>query len=310
MLLRGRGLRNSAGWVAANVLRYSGRIDRTHSAISASQAVLSIYFHNPGRKLFSRIVGWLSDKGYRFLSCEDVLGFIDSAEPFPTGSAFISFDDAWRDNLTEVIPLVMESDLPVTIFVATAEVQRGFYWFSQAQKHSALLPEPYRSDVRRLWKIPEPTRRAVVDQLFHKTQTPAREVMTVEEVAEIAKLPQVTIGSHSVNHAILPNCDDQLLCDEVTGSKQQLETWTGRPVRFFSYPNGDFDVRTSSVLAEAGYQLGFTTENRVMRVSDPRFYLPRFSVMDDGSFTENLCHALGLWTPVVEGFKRAIRRIS
>jgi peptidoglycan/xylan/chitin deacetylase (PgdA/CDA1 family) len=130
------------------------------------------------------------------------------------------------------------------------------------------------------------------------------EVMSVAEIADLARMPQITIGSHSVNHAILPNCDAEELRNEINDSKRELEKWTGRPVRVFSYPNGDFDERTSRILAEAGYSLAFTTENRAITLGENPYYIPRFSIMDDGSLAENICHALGLRAPVVNALRR------
>jgi peptidoglycan/xylan/chitin deacetylase (PgdA/CDA1 family) len=128
--------------------------------------------------------------------------------------------------------------------------------------------------------------------------------MSIAEIRELARIPQITIGSHSENHAILPNCDEEQLRNEILGSKRDLEDWTGRPIRVFSYPNGDFDERTSEILAEAGYTLAFTTENRPITLIDSPYYVPRLSLMDDGSLAENICHAFGLWPPFATILRR------
>jgi peptidoglycan/xylan/chitin deacetylase (PgdA/CDA1 family) len=94
-------------------------------------------------------------------------------------------------------------------------------------------------------------------------------------------------------------CTREELLMEISESKRILEEWTGRPVRAFCYPNGDYDNRTGSALAQAGYSLAFTTEPRPISLTDQRYYLPRCSIMDDGSLTENLCHAFGLWSPII-----------
>jgi peptidoglycan/xylan/chitin deacetylase (PgdA/CDA1 family) len=143
-----------------------------------------------------------------------------------------------------------------------------------------------------------------MDHVFEVSAPACREVMSVAEIADLARMPQITIGSHSVNHSILPNCDAEELRKEINNSKRELEEWTGRPVRVFSYPNGDFDERTLRVLAEAGYSLAFTTENRAITLGENPYYIPRCSIMDDGSLAENICHALGLSAPVVNALKR------
>jgi len=221
----------------------------------------------------------------------------------PQRSVWLSFDDAWRRNLTEVIPIIRDRNLPVTIFVPTQEVRCGTFWFSHVLRNAAALPEPFRRDVRQLWRLPESTRRRVIEHLFEICPPDQREAMSVAEIVDLAKMPQVTIGSHSVNHALMPTCNEEELRKEISDSKRDLEQWTGRPVRVFSYPNGSCDERTARVLAEAGYSLAFTTENHAITLADDPYYLPRFSIMDDGSLSENICHAFGLWSPIIKAVK-------
>jgi len=264
-----------------------------------NDCTLALCFHDPSRDLFTRIVRWFQGRQYRFLSVDELEQCFRTKTPLPQRSVWISFDDAWRRNLTEVIPIIRDWNLPVTIFVPTQEVHRGTFWFTHALRNAAALPEPFRSDIWQLWHAPEPTRRNVMERLFEICPPPKREVMSVAEIAEIAKLPQITIGSHSVNHALMPNCTDEELRKEINDSKRDLERWTSRPIRAFCYPNGDFDDRTGPLLAEAGYSLAFTTENHAVTLADNPYYVPRFSVMDDGSLSENICHAFGLWEPTM-----------
>jgi peptidoglycan/xylan/chitin deacetylase (PgdA/CDA1 family) len=285
------------------MVRCTGAIERAHRSAMQSDCTLALYFHNPSADHFSRIIRWFQERGYRFLSLGELESCFKTKTPCPKGSVWISLDDAWRGNLTEVIPIIREWNLPITIFVPTREVLRGTFWFSHVVNNTDVLPPPFRRDVQQLWLVPESTRRRVIEHLFEICPPSQREVISVAEIADLAKLPQVTIGSHSVNHAFMPNCNDDELRKEISDSRRDLEQWTGRPVRVFSYPNGDFDKRTARVLAEAGYSLAFTTEEHPITLADNPYYLPRFSIMDDGSLTENICHALGLWVPLIRTVK-------
>jgi peptidoglycan/xylan/chitin deacetylase (PgdA/CDA1 family) len=131
--------------------------------------------------------------------------------------------------------------------------------------------------------------------------------MTVEDVRRISEMPQIAIGSHTVTHPFLPNCSNSQLDYELRESKRILEDWTGKPVWAFSYPNGDFDDRARQRVRENGYGLAATTENGFYRLNGDRYLLPRMEVMNDGSFTENLCHALGVWTLIISKFKRIMK---
>jgi poly-beta-1,6-N-acetyl-D-glucosamine N-deacetylase len=298
-----RFLRNTAGWLTASALRLTGAVGRAHRTAMQSDCTLALYFHNPSGDLFARIIRWFQERRYRFLAVDELESCFKARTPLPKGSVWISFDDAWRHNLNEVIPLIRDWNLPITIFVPTEEVRRGTFWFTHALRNAAVLPEPFRRHARQLWRVSESTRRRVIKRLFEVCPPGEREVMSAAEIAEIAKMPQVTIGSHSANHALLPNCDEEELREEINDSKRDLEQWTDRPVRVFSYPNGSFDGRTARVLAEAGYSLAFTTEEHAITLADDFYYIPRFSIMDNGSSSENICHAFGLWSPIIKAVK-------
>jgi peptidoglycan/xylan/chitin deacetylase (PgdA/CDA1 family) len=79
------------------------------------------------------------------------------------------------------------------------------------------------------------------------------------EVRELAGLPGVQIGSHSVTHARLTECDDARLREELSGSKSYLEDLLGQKVDALSYPHGAVDQRVRDFAAEAGYLMGGTS---------------------------------------------------
>jgi GNAT superfamily N-acetyltransferase len=130
--------------------------------------------------------------------------------------------------------------------------------------------------------------------------------MTIEDIQRISKNNLVTIGSHTVNHAIIPNCTDVELEYEINNSKKELENWTGKEVKYFSYPNGDFDGREKEILEKYGFELAATTENNAVSIDSYLYSIPRYSVMNDGSFAENLCHMLGIWQPFISKIKRRL----
>jgi peptidoglycan/xylan/chitin deacetylase (PgdA/CDA1 family) len=127
--------------------------------------------------------------------------------------------------------------------------------------------------------------------------------MTAADIREIAALPQLTIGAHTVTHPILPKCTVQQIEEELLNSKKQVEVWTGKPIMAFAYPNGSYDGREREYLERCGYALAATTESRPGTPESDRYLFPRNVVMDDGSLAENLCHALGIWEPVVKRLK-------
>jgi peptidoglycan/xylan/chitin deacetylase (PgdA/CDA1 family) len=90
------------------------------------------------------------------------------------------------------------------------------------------------------------------------------------------------------------------LCYELAESKRVLESWTGKSVVSFAYPEGRFDGRESSLLLKCGYELAATTEAAfVTQESDP-YLVPRFHVGDNISFPEAICNMVGVWHPTID----------
>jgi peptidoglycan/xylan/chitin deacetylase (PgdA/CDA1 family) len=80
--------------------------------------------------------------------------------------------------------------------------------------------------------------------------------LTPRDVRELAALPGVRIGSHTISHPRLTECDDHRLNEELVGSKRYLEDLLGSEVDLFSYPHGAVNSRVRNEVEEAGYRIG------------------------------------------------------
>lgn len=90
--------------------------------------------------------------------------------------------------------------------------------------------------------------------------------MKKETILELARrYPWITMASHSRTHPLLSTLTEAEITDELAGSKQDLETWLGRPIRYFAYPSGNLDARVVRLAQSAGYQLAFTTAAKQLR---------------------------------------------
>lgn len=304
-----RMARNAVNCLLATGLILLGYVRRAKDESFQEGVITSVKFHNPSRKLFRKIVDWFRENGYVFLSCDQLLDILEQKIPCPRGAVWVSLDDGWKGNIDNVIPTAVEYNIPITIFIYTDAIEDGTFWWQAVNESANRLPAGFR-DIETIWKLPEDSRKQVL-KLISQVRSPAtskREAMTVEDVRCISKIPQVALGSHTVTHAVLPNCSDYQVDYELRESKRKLEEWAGTPIRAFAYPRGYFDNRARRFLQEYGYGLAATAEQKFARSDGDRYLLPRTDVMDDGSFAENLCHALGLWEGVVSRVKRIIKR--
>jgi len=276
-------LRNLLCGLFASLIVISGRTRTAKKNALNSHAVTSIYFHNPNKRLFTKCVRWLKRQGYVFISIRQLIDIVHGRLLPPKGAVWLSFDDGFKELLTSVVPVVRQEKVSVTIFVSPGIIAED-----------GLFPWLHRDGSG-------PSRNDLI-------KTGVRDAMTVSELKEIAKYPEVGIGSHTVNHVITVNLDDAELCYEIGESKRQLEAWLGSPVTSFAYPVGQFDGREGKILSKCGYEIAATTVAARILNTSYQFEIPRFHVGDNIPFSEAVCNMVGVWRPVIDPPKRFLRR--
>ena len=302
-----RAIRNFISGILAVILILTGRVRRARAASFQKDRILSVFFHNPPQKLFARCMHWLHKRGYHFVTAQDVIDFIVGGKQLPAGSVWVSFDDGWKANLSQVLPVIEALNIPLTLFIPTAEIEKGGFWFCQVFEHQRELPDAYQSHpFESLLTAPNQTRQQLVDPLY--PESGADYILSKKDVVSLSRNPLITLGSHTDNHVVTVRCTETVLEKEIEISKEKLEAWTGKAVTTFAYPNGDHDGREIPYLKKHGYELAATiVEGLIDRDCDP-YRVPRNCVLDDGTFAENLCHMLGVWTPFIDGLKRLAGR--
>ena len=302
-----RSLRNAAGWLLAIILILLGYIKRAKQKSFQKNIVTAIAFHNPNRELFKRIITWFKAKGYVFISSEQLIEILNNEIACPRGAVWISLDDGWNQNMDNVIPLAIQHNIPITIFIYTNAIEEGAFWWKKVDQALDLLPNRFH-DTSVIRGQPEDIRRQILTTIDQAELSFSREAMNIEDIKRISSIPQITLGAHTATHPILPNCTDDQIEYELAESKQKIEKWIGKPVSVFAYPNGSFDGRERQFLVKYGYKLAATTENAFVKADCDHYLIPRNIIMDDGSFAENLCHALGIWEPIVVKLKRVVKK--
>jgi len=219
----------------------------------------------------------------------------------------VTFDDGYKDNLTEARPMLERADIPATLFALAGESGEEFWWddLEQVLFRPETLPsslnvagEEMRSEERSalylkshrtLQRMPQAERRNAIrtlkSQVNVSTAPPLR--LTDDELRSLASGGLVEIGGHSLTHPVLSRLSVEEQRREIFGCKRRLEELLGSPLRSFAYPFGastDFNQDSVDLVKQAGFESGFAVASDALWHSTDRFQVPRVIVTDcDGA---------------------------
>ncbi|HEX5763371.1 MAG TPA: polysaccharide deacetylase family protein [Solirubrobacterales bacterium] len=210
-----------------------------HSIASAGAEFLAL-----APDAFERQLAGLRRRRYRSGGIAD-LRRLAAGERLPGRTAFLTFDDGYRDNHDVAMPLMREYGFKPLVFLLPRHVDEGagFRWPEVAELY-ARHPDRLRS-----------LRWSQVDEM-------------VEQGAEF--------GSHTLTHPHLRELDDEQLGVELGQSKAELERRLGA-CDMLAYPFGEWDERVAAAAGAAGYRFAFSLPQGPQAEGGPLF-IPRVNV--------------------------------
>ena len=252
----------------------------------------------------------LRRKGYRVVRLDEVLPLLrtpGSVQPFVA----LTFDDGYRDTVTEALPVLERHQAPFTVFATTGFLDRtARLWWIELERALATLSSAEIALGGRRHRLVVRTARekdkafaAIRDRLLEGGDSSLLAAMTqlcdaagvspsnlVDELCmdwkDLARLvdhPLATIGCHTLTHSRLAKMGPEPMRDELRVSRRQLEDRLGVPVRHVCYPYGwatAAGTREFATAAGLGFATGVTTRPGVLTgaYAAAPTALPRISV--------------------------------
>ena len=187
---------------------------------------------------FARQMALLKLLGYRGLSMRDLQPYLQGDKQGKVVG--ITFDDGFQNNLHHALPVLLRHGFTATCYGVSAMIGATNSW--DLDKGIPQKPLMTRDDWR-AWSA------AGMD-----------------------------VGSHTRNHANLPSLSTEQAQEQITLSKQELETLCGCGVKHFCYPYGWFTDEHKMLVQQAGYHTATTTARGRVHVGDDPFALKRIMV--------------------------------
>ena len=238
--------------------RTIGETTKGLGAVNGDSRTLRVLMYHkvndlPGNRMsmpiskFDEQMAYLGELGYTVVGLDDVLDHYVGGKPLAPGAVLITFDDGYRDNLQNAVPILQRYGYPAVQFVPLGYVGDP-------------LPLPHEE-------------RLAARGLFNRT-------VDWGELAELESAG-IRIESHGISHRPLADLEIDEAAREIVISKLRLEERLGRPVRAFSYVKGSeahYKPVHLSLVRQAGYDVAFTSVSGANSPSSDPLELHRYNV--------------------------------
>ena len=228
--------------------------------------------------------------------------------------AVITFDDGYKNNFDFAFPVLKKRGLSATFFITTALIETDnclwtdwvtYLFFRTAEKqlelafkdrHFQFKLRSYEERIKAsetLRKFMKSLKREEADgllnQLKMKTKVESHPVQEAPERYAFMRWSQVRqmaeqgmeIGSHTHSHSLLSMLSLREAEKELQTSAALIEEKTGRPCRFFAYPNGtpaDFTDEHINMLRALNFKMALTQIPGYNQAGADLFRLKRINI--------------------------------
>ena len=242
------GVYRAIGEAVSGVGALDGEADRTLRVLMYHK--VNDLWPNPTTvptAVFEEQMALLGELAYVPVSLDAVRDHYLQASELPERAVLITFDDGYRDNLENALPVLRRYGFPAVNFVAIGFLDDG-------------RPLPHEEPLRLLGI--------------------RNETVGWDELAEL-EAGGVRIESHGIGHQPLSELDPAEATREIALSKLRLEERLGKEVEAFAFVKGslaDYRPEHASLVQQAGYKLAFTSVSGANGPASDRFRLRRYNI--------------------------------
>ena len=248
-------------------------------------------------------------ENYKVITFEEMLSYEGEDD-----AVTITFDDGFSDFYEKALPVLMEYEIPATVFITTGKLDTTTeLWTTdilrmlfedevkieelkiELFRQRVILPiftieqraEAYRILRHILMQLGENARESVLDSIREQLEIDPRGrneylFMSKKEVREIGNNPLITIGAHTVNHISMSRVDDMELLREVQDSIRDLESILERKIKYFAYPFGgknEYSDKAVDILRHCGIEAACAVVGEILdSIQDDIYRISRLNI--------------------------------
>jgi peptidoglycan/xylan/chitin deacetylase (PgdA/CDA1 family) len=231
---------------------------------------------------------------YKFISLKECIKYL-TKDRRPANCVVLTFDDGYKSIYTKVFPILRRYNIPATVFITAGFIgDNKMIWhdkltllIAKTQVKEFSIPElsgrvykvrmlherkqSYEDINKLLKKIENNKKEDILDKMFDYLQLGRADLannnlmLSWHEIDEMHKSGLISFGSHTMSHPILTMVSLEQAKYEIQQSAKIIEENLREPVRFFSYPNGDyndFNEDIKDLVKKSGYLCGCSTVDK------------------------------------------------
>ena len=269
---------------------------------------------------------------FNLLNLDDVVDHVESRTQFDNLSCLITFDDGWKDNFNNALPILKAYNAPALVFLPTYYISSNNLFWQEClsniicslcrnrknipdilTKHGLdglviKSPEEIKAGINNYLSSLKSLSNKKIDAILDEFQMyfeernlsiPTNTVdkyITWEQASEMAE-NNVQFGSHAISHRLLTKLENSDLNNELKQSKEIINEKLNISISSIAYPNGNFSDPVLASVKRNGYKIGFTTIDGYFDVEENPYKIKRINMHQNA--TENiplfLCRILGIF---------------
>lgn len=243
--------------------------------------------------------------------------------PLPHKACAVTFDDGWADNHEFALPILEEVSAPATIFLVSDLIgtsqqfwperltrllvklsadhesewksHPGFDWLKQVTSNCSINESISSRDelaivIKAAKTMPDREIQQHLDEaenvLGIDKQKTVPSLLNWDQAREMIDTNLIEVGSHTCHHVRLNDSISAEVMDrEIKTSRINIEEKTGKMVKTFCFPNGDY-TPAALELVRNQYLGAVTTRHGWNSATSDSYLLSRIGIHDDVTYDE------------------------
>lgn len=249
---------------------------------------------HPTKKSFSNLIKHIKSK-YNPICLNEFSKHGNSLLSKKKINIAITFDDGYKDNLINALPVLENLNVPASIFCTTNTLDGGYLWFQDLYLRVEQLTDneielPWFTNKINLdnkWRAMELIANSCKDLSYKETidriklikdkptDFKKEEMILWKDLPQLTDSKLITIGAHTKIHWNLTKLTDIELKEELEIPLKRLCDYLNKTDIMIAYPNGRFNQKVLKAVNTAGYANGFIMERGKIKTETSNFALFR-----------------------------------